>query len=179
MSASTGRPDKTSDPPYIVIAPEVARLAAQGCSRNEIARQLKRAPSTVTRAAAHAGVEFTAGPADATKAAADRAAARRADLAELTSEIALSAAKRLKVEVEAPVLDPATTRALATAMGVSVDKALMLAATLPQYADDDNGLSAANAFMEAIHESTLEAAFAEQDQQAEAEAIGHHLKEIE
>jgi hypothetical protein len=32
--------------------------------------------------------------------------------------------------------------------------------------------------MEAIHESTLEAAFAEQDQQAEAEATGHHLKEI-
>jgi|GEM_PF-3513028 len=178
MSASTGRPDKTSDPPYIAIADDVARLAAEGHSRNEIARQLKRAPSTVTRAAAHAGVEFTAGPADATKAAADRAAARRADLAELTSEIALSAAKRLKIEVEAPVLDPATTRALATAMGVSVDKALMLAATLPEYSDDD-GLSAAHLFMESIHESTLEAAFAEQDQQAEAEAIGYQPREIE
>lgn len=171
MTDSTGRQAK-GDPPYVVVAPEVARLAAEGLSRNAIARQLGRAPSTVSRAAMHAGVEFsTEGTESATRAAAEQAAGRRAELAHLTAEIALTAGRRLHIEVGAEVLDPATVKALSVAMGISVDKALMLAATLPEHAPDD-GLSVAHRFMEAMETDALEHCYWPDDRAEEESATG-------
>lgn len=171
MTGSTGRDTKPRDPPYVVIAPEVARLASEGLARNEIARRLKRAPSTVTRAADHAGVEFDSGStATATKAASEQATARRAELAELTADIALLAGRRLRMEVGAELLDPANVRALATAMGVSVDKALLLAATIPEMSDD--GMSVAREFMQAIDTDALEGTYGPDDRDEEEAATG-------
>lgn len=176
MIGSTGRDPKPRDPPYIALASEVARLASEeGLSRNAIARRLGRAPSTVTRAAMHAGVEFsTEGTESATRAASEQATARRAELAELTADIALIAGRRLRIEVGAELLDSGTVRALATAMGISVDKALLLAATIPEHAPDD-GMSVAHRFMEAIETDALEGTFRPTDQAEEEAATGRQM----
>ena len=65
----------------------VAELHAQGMSRNDIARQIKRSPSTVTKLARELGLAFDRSETKAATAAkvAD-AKARRADLAALLLE---------------------------------------------------------------------------------------------
>lgn len=60
----------------------VAELHAQGMSRNDIARQIKRSPSTVTKLARELGLAFDrAATRAATAAKVADAKARRADLA--------------------------------------------------------------------------------------------------
>lgn len=138
MTPATGRP--TKGPPLAErIAPEVAELVAAGHGRNEIARRLEVSPSTVSTAAKRAGVTFDGAATEAaTRVRVAQAADTRAELAGLSSELALTAGRRLLVEVSAPVLDPATVRALATAYGVSTDKLTALLAVIPDGSEADS-----------------------------------------
>lgn len=159
-SDETGHPVK---PPPLAerIAPEVARLAGQGIGRNEISRRLKVAPSLVTKAAGIAGVTFDNSVTEAaTTARARQAEQARAGLAVEWVEIAELAVRRVRVELQAELLDPVVLRAVATTAGIATDKSVLLSSSLPTEVEN-HGMSVANDFMQAIDSQILEAAFTE------------------
>lgn len=144
-----GRGTKTP-PLYERLAPDVADLATKGESRNAIARRLDCSPSTVSKAAQHAGIEFNTAPAEtATAVAVARSTASRAELADRAATLADKAGRRLSVELDAEVLDPGAVRSLATVFGIATDKHLALAATLPDSAETSSK-GALDALMGAI-----------------------------
>lgn len=147
---ATGRTQKTA---AAQIAPEVARLHADGLGRNQIASKLGRAPSTVTAAARIAGVSFDTEPsAVATRARHAAAAEKRAHLSDTTAAIAVAAARRLHIEVDASVLDPPAVKALSMALGVAVDKTIALSELQPLSAELDPAAEFIDAYAAAIRE---------------------------
>lgn len=126
------------------VADQVADLADQGFTRNEIARRLGCARDTVTRAARHAGVTFDAPPAEAIRGRRRQAVHDRAELAELAAEIADKAGRQLLDVLDGD--DPTRTRALATAFGVSVDKVAALARVYTPE-DEQDGIDHARSVM--------------------------------
>lgn len=120
----------------------VRRLHAQGMSRNDIAREIGRSSSTVTKIATALGLSFDrAATAAATQARTADLAARRAALAEKLHD----KAERLLAEIHAPHLyfdwggkdhtfgkfqapqpTAADKRALMGAVGLAVDRSLKL-----------------------------------------------------
>ena len=130
------------------LAEQVAELAAEGLGRNAVARALGTSPTTVTRAAEIAGIQFDGSLTEsATKARADQLAQDRMALAELSAAIAFRAGRRLLIETGATVLDPTTVRALATAYGVAADKLAALSATVT---DETSEHAAAEVWLEAL-----------------------------
>jgi hypothetical protein len=130
------------------IAPDVAELHAQGCGRNEIARRLGVGETTVSRAAVIAGVRFDATATQAaTKSRSVQLAEQRADLAELSAELATKAGRRLRIELDAEVLDPTAVRALGTAFGITADKFVALTADAT---DDRDEHAAAEVWLEGL-----------------------------
>ena len=127
------------DPPNMAeqIAPQVAELHAQGHGRNEVARRLGVGTATVSRAAAIAGVRFDATATEvATRSRTAQLAEQRADLAELSAELATKAGRRLRIELDAEVLDPTAVRALGTAFGITADKFAALSADASDATDE-------------------------------------------
>ncbi|QSE90309.1 helix-turn-helix domain-containing protein [Rhodococcus pseudokoreensis] len=117
MTAATGRPPTTRE----TIAPDVAKLHAEGHGRNEIARQLDCSPSTVTKAAEIAGVTFDrTATVQATEAAKLDAKARRSRLAVRWLDIAEQALDAISPH------NPRDARDLAVVAGVATDKSLRL-----------------------------------------------------
>ena len=130
------------------LAEQVAELAAEGLGRNAVARALGTSPTTVTRAAEIAGIQFDGSLTEsATKARADQLAQDRMALAELSAAIAFRAGRRLLIETGATVLDPTTVRSLATAYGVATDKLIGLTATVT---DDRDEHAAAEMWLEGL-----------------------------
>ena len=126
-------------PPTVAeqVAPQVAELHAQGHGRNEIARRLGVGETTVSRAAVIAGVRFdTTATQAATKSRSVQLAEQRADLAELSAELATKAGRRLRIELDAEVLDPTAVRALGTAFGITADKFVALTADASDATDE-------------------------------------------
>ncbi|TSD99962.1 hypothetical protein FOS14_09010 [Skermania sp. ID1734] len=107
------------------IAPEVARLAAEGHSRNSIARRLEVSPGTVSRAAATAGVSFdgsmTAAATEVRKLTNDE---KRAHLETRFLALASDALDHLDFT------NPSAARNLATVAAIFVDKATAVVAPL-------------------------------------------------
>ena len=133
MSSATGRGDKQREPPLFQrIADDVARLAAEGVSRNRIADQLDVAPATVTKAARHAGIDLDTAPADAVAGRVRQAEQARLELAGLAHRIAMTAGEKLVDALDRDDLE--AVRPLAVAFGVAADKEISLARVLP----DDN-----------------------------------------
>lgn len=144
----TGPPQKV--PLYERIAPRVAEMAAEGATRNAIARSLDVSAGTVTRAARHVGAEFDGAALQAAVVAnAARSTATRADRAEQAATLADKAGRRLSMELDAEVLDPGAVRSLATVFGIATDKYLTLAATLPS-PEESQAKGALDALMGAI-----------------------------
>lgn len=142
--------DGKSPPTYQAIGPQVAELAAAGESRNSIARALQVAPSTVSKAATHAGVEFTAASADAIKGRRRQASRDRLDVVELSSDIALRAGGDLLDALDAG--DVQTAKTLATVYGIAADKiaALSKITSDDTEADQDHGKSVLSRFITAV-----------------------------
>jgi len=137
-------------PPTVAeqIAADVAELHAQGHGRNEIARRLGVGETTVSRAAVIAGVRFDATATQAaTKSRSVQLAEQRADLAELSAELATKAGRRLRIELDATILDPTTVRALGTTFGIAADKLAALSATV---SDETSEHAAAEVWLEGL-----------------------------
>ena len=149
--SSDGTGPGAKGPPTVAeqVAPDVAELHAQGHGRNEIARRLGVGETTVSRAAVIAGVRFDATATQAaTKSRSVQLAEQRADLAELSAELATKAGRRLRIELDAEVLDPTAVRALGTAFGITADKFAALSADASDATDEH---AAAEAWLEALH----------------------------
>jgi len=149
--SSGGTGPGAKDPPPLAeqIAPQVAELHAQGHGRNEIARRLAVGETTVSRAAVIAGVRFDATATEvATRSRTAQRAEQRADLAELSAELATKAGRRLRIELDAEVLDPTAVRALGTAFGITADKFVALTADAT---DDRDEHAAAEAWLAGLH----------------------------
>lgn len=148
--SSDGTGPGAKDPPPLAeqIAADVAELHAQGHGRNDIARRLGVGETTVSRAAVIAGVRFDATATQAaTKSRSVQLAEQRADLAELSAELATKAGRRLRIELDATILDPTTVRALGTTFGIAADKLAALSATVT---DETSEHAAAEVWLEAL-----------------------------
>lgn len=150
MSGNGTGPDGKDPPPLAAeVAPAVAELAAEGFGRNAISRALAVSPTTVTRAARIAGVEFDPAATEvATRSRAEQFAEDRAALAAQAAEIGRRAGRRLFVELGAELLDPAAIGALNKAWGTSADKLLAASATVQDEARDEH--AAARAWLEGV-----------------------------
>lgn len=137
------------DPPLAEqIAPEVAELHAAGHGRNEVARRLGVSTGTVSAAARIAGVEFDRSSTEvATRTRTVQLADHRADLAEMAADLATKAGRRLRIELDATILDPTTVRALGTTFGIAADKLAALSATVT---DETSEHAAAEVWLEAL-----------------------------
>ena len=148
--SSDGTGPSAKDPPSLAeqIAADVAELHAQGHGRNEVARRLGVGETTVSRAAVIAGVRFDATATQAaTKSRSVQLAEQRADLAELSAELATKAGRRLRIELDATILDPTTVRALGTTFGIAADKLAALSATVT---DETSEHAAAEMWLEGL-----------------------------
>ncbi|QIS17309.1 hypothetical protein [Nocardia terpenica] len=123
------------------IAPEVARLHAQGFGRNEIARALGASAGIVSKAAELVGVSFNASAtaAAATEVCKATAQQRRAQLVERLLEVASDALDR-------PESSPRELRDLAIVAGVAIDKSLKL----DSHEQADAALSAVDGWLTAM-----------------------------
>jgi len=137
------------DPPMAEqIAPDVAELHAAGHGRNEVARRLGVSTGTVSAAARIAGVEFDRSSTEvATRTRAVQLADHRADLAEMAADLATKAGRRLRIELDATILDPTTVRALGTTFGIAADKLAALSATVT---DETSEHAAAEMWLEGL-----------------------------
>jgi hypothetical protein len=143
----------------------VRRLHGEGMTRNDIARKLKRSPSTVSKLAAEAGLTFdrAAETAVATAVRSADLAARRADLAARLHDDA----ERLREQLFAPCVigsfggkenvwtDQALSRPpfadqrqIMGATAVAIDKSLKLAPPL-----DDNGATEVGALLTGLFDA--------------------------
>ncbi|MCU1647581.1 MAG: hypothetical protein JWN03_7856 [Nocardia sp.] len=122
------------------IAPEVARLRAQGLGRNEIARTLGASAGTVSNAAELAGISFDASAtAAATEVCKATAQQRRTLLVGRLLEVASDALDR-------PEASPRELRDLAIVAGVAIDKSLKL----ESHEQTDAALSAVDGWLTAM-----------------------------
>ncbi|MGW3711358.1 helix-turn-helix domain-containing protein [Streptomyces albogriseolus] len=121
----------------------VKRLHAKGMSRNDIARAIKRSPSTVSKLAAELGLAFDRAPQVAAATAARKAdlAERRAAFAERLQDIAEREADKMHAptlywewggkdhryaEKMQPEPTPADRRAIMSTLATAVDRSLKL-----------------------------------------------------
>lgn len=168
MSGRGTGPGAKDPPLHEQVAPRVAELHAAGHGRNEVARRLDVSPTTVTRAADHAGVKFDNASTDAaTRGRTAQLEDRRADLAVTAADLADMAGRRLKVELEAELADPVMLTAVNRVWGTSVDKLTGLSATLTDHRDEH---AAARLWIEGIGMQITAAA----EGLTEPDASGHY-----